>query len=194
MKRIIAIVLAAVLVVAGLGGFAYAQVNGHQPMAGQKLVGWGAVGMSSPSKVSILATDFNLTNPDCVNEITVDRISVFKADGTVIYEGPLIVGMLGEELTAPLAPHQTVDIFLLYYVLVFEYGIDPTQPADPEDWPESAYYTVETFWTGTKGGLPLTGVTWMVTLDRDEGGNYSSASTMAMGQMVNMTQTLSKHK
>ena len=43
-KRIIGIALAVVLVAGGLGGLAYAQVNGHQPMTGQKLVGVGQLG------------------------------------------------------------------------------------------------------------------------------------------------------
>lgn len=193
MKKIIAILLALVLITAGLGGVAYAQGT-HQLMTGQKLVGWGPVGVAPGNAAFIFVTSFSLTNPDCVSQITVDRISVFKDDGTVIYEGPLIVGMVGEELTTPLAPHQTVDVFLLYYVLVFEYGIDPTQPADPADWPESAYYTVEFFWTGTKGGLPLTGWSWMATIDRDDQGNYSSPSTSAMSQMVNMEQELVPEK
>jgi len=186
MKKIVAIVLAVVLLATGgFGSFAYAQVNGLEPMTGQKLVGWGPVGLAPGSNAFLFLTQFILTNPDGVSEITIDRISVFNADGTMIYEGPLLVGMVGEELTEPLAPHQTVDIFLPYYILEG----DPQAP-----WPESAYYTTEIFWTGTKNGLPLTGWSWMATIDMDDEGNYSILSTGAMSQMVNMEQELVPEK
>jgi hypothetical protein len=184
-KIIIAIMLAVVLVAGGFGGLAYAQSIEHEPMTGQKLVGWGPFGLAPTPSFLFLAT-FSLTNPDGVSQITIDRISIFAADGTVIYEGPPLLGMEGSPLTTPLEPHQSVDIWLAGYVLGW-----PTGPVDPLDFPVSDYYTVEIFWSGEKKGLPLTGWSWMLTLDFDAEGNLANTpSTTAMSLMVNMEQEL----
>ena len=201
MKRLF-ILLTVLMLLAGLaGGYAYAQTT-HQPMLGQKLVGWGPAGVTLGADPSISATLIKLTNPDCLGEIKIDRVSVFKDDGTVIYEGPPIVGAPGEELTEltdPLQPHESANIFLPLYVIAYEMGIDPLDfnenpPPDITEWPNSAYYSVEIFWNGAKGGLPLTGWMWLGTIVQDSEGNYNSLSTLAMSQMVNMTQVLAKSK
>ena len=203
MKKIIAMSAALVLLtLGGLGAFAYAQSTQHEAAAGQKLVGWGPVGVALGAEPSISVSLFNLTNPDCINTIRVDRISVFKDDGTVIYEGPPIVGGPGEALTEladPLQPHQSVIIFLPLYVIAYELGISPLdlnniQPLPVEVWPGSAYYSAEIFWTGARNGLPLTGWIWIGTIVQDSGGNYTVMSTSAMGQMVNMEQILAEGK
>lgn len=138
-KRVIAIVLAAALVVGGLGGFAYAQSFEH-PMTGQKLVGQGVcVEWTFPGETDENHADtaFFLTNPDCVSEITVDHIFVFAYDGTVLYEGPLRVKVNDEwgEYTGPLKPHETIQTSLSYYDL-------PEITDEVEMW-----YTVEVPWT-----------------------------------------------
>lgn len=181
MKKIIAVLLALVLlVVGGLGGIAYAQDNSHEPMTGEKLVGLGPCGIAPGM---LFYTNFALTNPDCVSAIAIERLSVIGADGTVIYEGPPLIGMQGEELTTPLEPHQSVDIQLPYYVV--------GGSANPIDWPDAMIYTVEVFWTGTKSGLPLTGWTAIYTIAIDDAGNIvEGLSTASSSQMVNIDQKL----
>jgi hypothetical protein len=193
MKKIVFLVIAVVLIAgAVVGGFAYAQSQGaHQPMVGQKLVGWGPVGLASSSNPFLFVTMLTLTNPDCVNQITIERVSVFAGNGTVIYEGPLLFGMVGEELTEPLAPHQTVDIFLPYYVLSYYFE---ELPADPLEWPGLDNYTIEVFWKANKGGLPLTGWAWVGTMPINAEGNADTVSSVGTYQMVNMTQVVTKGK
>lgn len=88
MKKLIGVILALLLFAGGLGGVVYAQGT-HEPMVGQKLVGSEACGKATGI---LFYTMFILTNPDCVSQITVDRVSVIGADGTVIYEGtPFII-------------------------------------------------------------------------------------------------------
>ena len=49
MKKIAFLVLAVVLIAGAVGGFAYAQGDTtHQPMTGQKLVGWGLYSLAVP--------------------------------------------------------------------------------------------------------------------------------------------------
>jgi hypothetical protein len=191
MKKLIIISLAVVLLSGALGGFAYAKTTTHQPMVGQKLIGWGPSGIAPGNKSFIMATEFFLTNPDCVSNITINKIAIIKSDGTPIYEGPLLVGMQGEEFTNPLTPHQVVDAFLPYYIIVYELGIDPQNPpsTNPKDyWPDLGYYTFEVSWTGNRAGLSLMGSSWQVTTSEDPEGNYTIPSTSALAQMVNMTQ------
>ena len=185
-KIIIAVVLAVVLIAGGLGSFAYAQGT-HEPMTGQKLVGWGGAGLAPGNRAWIATTNFSLINPDCVSGITIERVCVFKADGTLIYEGPPLVELQGTEWTLPLEPHQSIDMLLTSFVV--EEGT-----VDPLDFPDFASYTIEVFWTGPKGGLPLTGWSWMLTLNIDAEGNAGIPSTSAMSQMVNMEQASTKAK
>jgi len=118
MKRLIAIMLAVVLIAGGLGGFVYAQ-GIHEPMTGQKLVGMGVYAeWTYPGGTNAtMSSGFMLTNPDGVSEITIERISVFAFDGTVIYEGPLRVKVdhEWEVYTGPLKPHETLQTGLEYY-------------------------------------------------------------------------------
>lgn len=176
MKKTIAILLVVVLVVGGLGGFAYAQVNGHVPMTGQKLVGCGAYG-SKPvgDETYHLHTMFTIVNPDCVSEITIHRVSIIDQYGTVWYEDePLWPS------NEPMKPHELRSIELHDY---------------PEYLPEALEgYTVEIFWTWTdKKGLPLTG--WQLSsvglLDAEEN---LIEMTSSESQMVNMKQVLEPEK
>ena len=59
----------------------------------QKLIGHGVYAeWTYPDGTNTtIFSGFFLTNPDGVSEITIERISVFAYDGTVVYEGPLRV-------------------------------------------------------------------------------------------------------
>jgi len=189
MKRLIAVLLLVALVAGGLGGFAYAQTNGHEPMMGQKLVSHGVyVVWTFPGQtyVNNVETGIMLTNPDCVSEIDIERISIFAYDGTVLYEGPLRVKVNDhwDEYTGPLTPHEKIQTGLSYYDL-------PEITLEIEMW-----YTVEIFWNWTdKKGLPLTG--WVGTFNVVRDANTGEAiDIISWGttQMVNMEQELEPEK
>ncbi len=197
MKKLIAIVLAVVLVAGGLGGFAYAQVNSsHVPMTGQKLVGHGAYGVFPPEEDGTyleVAGSFTVTNPDCVSEITIDRISIFDFDGIVIYEGDLFeVDWEGGEpvvtyWTEPLKPHEQrwieVDSTMIYL-------------RDQDYWEgDHIFFTVEIFWSWTdKQGLPLIGWAGGRIAKRDAEGHIIEFQSGSATQMVNMEQVLEPAK
>jgi len=150
-KIIIAIVLALVLVAGGLGGFAYANNNLHEPMTGQKLVGIGAY-CSFPLEVNgahdFISSSFVITNPDCVSEIMIDCISVFDTWGELIYEGDLLPLSDGTPQSGLMKPHESRSIQLEEYI--------------PEEYTTESeaelLFTVEIFWTKSRWrGLPLTG-------------------------------------
>jgi len=151
----------------------------------QKLVGCGACAewtYPSETDVNHLNTGFFLTNPDCVSEMTIDRISVFSYDGTVVYEGPLRVKVDDEweVYTGPLKPHETLQTGLAYYDL-------PEITHEVEMW-----YTVEVFWTWTdKEGLPLTGWASSIVVVRDAvTGEAIDIMMWGTTQMINMEQEL----
>ena len=146
----------------------------------QKLVGQGShAEWSYPGEtdVNYLSTGFIVTNPDGVSEITIDRISVFAFDGTVIYEGLLRVKVNEhwEVYTGPLKPHEIVGTDLKYYDL-------PELTREVE-----MQYTVEIFWTWTdKEGLPLIGWASSFTIVRDAEGLNIDIIMHGGTQMVNM--------
>lgn len=151
----------------------------------QKLVGqttcveWEHDGIlwSMPGGVTI-------TNPDCVSEITIDRVFIFAYDGTVVYEGPLRVKVddVWEEYTGPVRPHQLLQSSLEYYGVL-------ERPMELE---VEMQYTVEVFWTWTdKEGLPLTGWVPIFTIKRDAStGDLIDLEFGGVVQMVNMEQKL----
>ena len=120
----------------------------------------------------ILQVDFceNIppANPDCVNEINIDRVSILTFNGEVLHEGALH----GDD--GIIEPHGVDAVELQDY-------IDPQDPIMP--------VTVEIFWTGdNNNGLPLIG--WTQTgYSLFEGGNLV-AVTVGENQMVNMEQEL----
>lgn len=188
MKKIILfMVLALVLVAGGLGAFAYAQGT-HEPMTGQKLVSHGAYAeWTYPDGTdATMSSGFILTNPDGVSEITIERISVFAYDGTVVYEDSLIVKVGDDEwrvYTGPLKPHETLQTGLEYYDLP-----ELTQELE-------MMYTVEIFWRWTdKEGLPLTGWAWTSQVKRDADGGAVEIALHDVTQMVNMEQVLEPEK
>jgi len=153
MKRIIAVLLLIALVGGGLGGLAYAQVNGHEPMTGHKLYAMGSMG-TYPSGLQVdLAVSF--TNPDCVSDITIERVSIIRDDGEVMFEGKLSELPASPPYVDVLEPHQVAGIMVAFYIpdgsggwLSYEEAL-----ALP---PRS--YIVEIFYSVSQdGGLPLTG-------------------------------------
>ena len=150
----------------------------------QKLVGQGGYAewtYPGETDVNYLSTGFFLTNPDGVSEITVEGISVFAYDGTLVYDGPLRVKVDHdwEVYTGPLKPHETLQTGIEYY--------DPPELThEVEMW-----YTVEIFWTWTdKEGLPLTGWAASVIVVRDAEGRAIDIIMWGTTQMVNMEQAL----
>ena len=182
-KLIIAVVLAVVLIAGGLGGFVYATNNSHEPMTGQKLVGYGFYGefyLEELGETIQLHSMFVFTNPDGVSEITIDRVFIYRVDGEVLYDGPIIgqVPFKWTPYTEPMKPHEIRAVELHDYI-----GLqDLIMPM-----------TVEIFWSGAKEGLPLTG--WARTGNTifDDAGNLVELSTTE-SQMVNMEQTLTPEK
>ena len=137
-----------------------------------------------------------LTNPDCVGEITIERISIIRGDGTVVYEGPLLKQIVedGEVVDSrpitTLKPHEIRGINLQWFM---------PDPEDPDhQWMSRwealllplASYTVEVFWTAPGKGLPLTGWAYKKTAMIDEEGIPIDLLTEVATQMVNMKQKL----
>ena len=184
MKKLIGVLLAVIVVAGGLGGFVYAQTAEHQPVGGQKLVGFGALGMDTGAiPPTVFYTRFVITNPDCVGQVENIRISIVKDDGTE-YQGQLM--RPGESSSfSTLRPHESGVIDLASCVA-------PEQN-DPNAWPLGAF-TVEVSWTSTKGGLPLTGWSWMATARFENGTWVDTHLTSAVSNMVNMAQVLTKGK
>jgi len=85
-KKILLGLLVAVLLAAGLAGGAYAAI--HEPVKGDKLIGFGSQGAVSPTLHD--SSVFFFTNPDCVNNIVIERVSIVRGNGTVVYEGPYL--------------------------------------------------------------------------------------------------------
>lgn len=196
MKKLVVIVLAVVVLVAGgLGGFAYAQGNGHEPMKGQKLIGTGGLGMFSDPEDDyqwINRAIFELVNPDCVAEITIERVFIIRDDGEVIYEGPGFDYDPGTgdriDWDETMEPHE-IRVILLWYYMRDEYGNWLTEDQAYQLTPHS--YTVEVFWDGKKKGLPLLGWAYGNTfgyqrIDGEKQWSYSQEGN----QMVNMKQKL----
>jgi len=171
MKKVIAIMLAVVLVAGGLGSFAYASNNSHQPMTGQKLVGYGACGeafFEDIGETGTVQTVFFFINPDCVSEITIDRVSIFDLYGEVLHE----VVPVGDD--AILEPHEISAVELHDY-------LNPEGPLMP--------VTVEIFWTKShKKGLPLTG--WIQTAYYIVDDGDLVELSVGVTEMVNMEQVL----
>jgi hypothetical protein len=185
MKKIIVILSVVALVVAALGGFVYAQDSLHEPMTGQKLVGWSPCMVDADIYFEGILL---FTNPDCVSEITIEQLSIIAHDGTVIHEGELL-DREGNPLPQTLGPHGVGSIVLSDYVARY-YELDP---CDYRAFPPGGY-TVEIFWTKSdKKGLPLIGSSITNTLTLEEGTNVIIGQAAGWStEMVNMEQVLKK--
>jgi len=201
MKKIIVILLAVVLVAAGLGSLAYANSNSHVPWRGDKLIGTSPFGTDqySADEHRTMHASFIFTNPDCVNKIKIGGISIIRGDGTVIYEGPLLWqrhedGEIVESTIVDwsMEPHDIWSVVLMCYM---------PDPGDPDhEWMSLdealaqplAQYTVEISWgVHRKGGLPLIGK--VQTIKRTV--EFGEVMESAFGtQMVNMEQALKPEK
>lgn len=150
----------------------------------QKLVGQGAyVDVLMPNgTIYDMGTSFTFTNPGCVGEITIDRISIFRFDGRVVYEGPLLKWREEIPWTEPMKPHETRSSELEQYVSGFEWP-----PEAPDVWMN---FTVEIFWSGAKEGLPLTGWVSGAIIKRDSAGHLIEIELAGTSQMLNMEQAL----
>jgi len=111
-------------------------------MKGEKLVGWGAYYMRDfPSGARSQTTSFwKITNPDCVDEITIEKISIISGNGTGMYEGP-ILGLDGTPLPDTMQPHEIRIISLSRQVANLP----------------NSQYTVEVYWSAPNNCLPLIG-------------------------------------
>ena len=185
MKKIIAVVLAVVLVAGGLGAVACATANEYEPMPKQKLVGMGFYGTEPFGDETLVFTPMPVfTNPDCVSEITIDRISIFAEDGEVMYEGPLLHPDGETPWTEPMEPHET------RFIIAFPPGMpmlpDLTMPLNA--------ITIEIFWSRAEEGLPLTGWQHCGCRRFDAEGNLIDLGVIWEIQMVNMEQVLVPEK
>jgi len=127
---VLVLVICLVALVAG-GVTTLAQGDLHEPMVGKKLVGAGYLGyveLPHAQQMQWNISHFVMTNPDCVENITIERLSIIRGDGTLIYEGPFyatygvrnetnrtvdVNNVIREEVTT-LAPHDTVDVVLAF--------------------------------------------------------------------------------
>jgi len=149
------VLIAIALVLGGLGGFAYAN-NTHELVKGQKLIGYGPFGSSPGNEEEVYYTLFTITNPDCERDITVERVSIIRVDGEVIYEG---------QPFATLPPHGVRWIRLVDYL-----------GADPGDI-DCRFYTVEISWSSHKKCLPLIGHAVVFQRNYFDGGTFAMSKT-----------------
>jgi len=152
MKRKVALVviLAVALVGAGFVGITLAAGPPSVSPTGMKLVAGGLVGyLTQPNQSIQLETRINYRNPSSVYDITIEKVCIYAADGTLVYEGPFM-DLFDEEndnaLIDPptplytIGPHETQLVRLSLWT-----GIPDNGTA----------FTVEVFWTGNPKGLPL---------------------------------------
>jgi hypothetical protein len=159
----------------------------HEPMTGQKLVATGEFGTVPGIVQADIQVSF--TNPDCVSEITIDRVSIIRDDGGVLYEGPLsgLNYIWGPYVGDVLGPHQTVIFFLRQSIPDGNGGW--LSEGDALAMPLHTY-TVEIFYSvSKKRGLPLIG---RVTQLSAFPGNDLEA--IGIWLMVNMEQRLKPKK
>ena len=175
-KRIILIVLALALVIGAVaGGITYAQVE-HQPMKGNKLVGTALLGAkeAEPGVTFGFTALFTINNPDCVHDINIERLSIIKDDGSVVYEGDFL--QCGEYVNDPrqpvtsLQPHEQVFIPLDWWM---PDGIGGWLTSSEVGSQDMRGYTVEIFWSGAHKGLEISGsvMQLLATPTHDSQGN-----------------------
>ncbi|MFC1920007.1 hypothetical protein ACFLWX_04370 [Chloroflexota bacterium] len=169
MKRIIAtIILVTVLLVGGVGGYAYAEVA-HPPMEGDKLLGiftHGTVTLTQVGDEIRYTSWFTITNPDCTSSITIDRVSIIRSDGTVIYDSSTD-GLPTGWLSYSILPHEIRLLSMGQHIPIEE---------------ALAHYTLEVSWHGK--GSPLMG--WQYTHRTQFMGSGNIEKTQTSTQMVNM--------
>ena len=144
-RRIILGILIFVLIGSIAGGVTYA-VNGHQPMRHYKLHGIGDYAAelieNDFDMLLLVGTMFEITNPDCVYPIYIDRVALLNEDGGVEWEGDPGDCEFGD-VPDVLGPHEIV------------YLMDELEPFGPEGW---FSFTSEIDWHASRDTCPLAGV------------------------------------
>jgi hypothetical protein len=140
-------------------------------MAGQKLVAPGYFGIL-PDYVGEgsyeFLTHYHITNPDCVSQINIGRVSLYDSSGHVMYDG--------QPWSEPMEPHGSRFFGIYDFV---------DRQADV------FMYTIEIFWTWTDVmGLPLTGWAYSSSAIRDSEGNLVEYTHENGTQMINIEQQL----
>jgi len=141
------------MLVSGFAGAVYA-MGEHNPAHGDKLVGFGTLGTVSPTLKD--SSVFFFTNPDCVNDIVIKRVSIISGNGTAVYEGPYLQ-ILPDDTREPrrvLKPHMQFKIAL------WDWMPDESGGWLSEDEARELPirgYTVEIEWIAEKETLPPMG-------------------------------------
>lgn len=198
MKKVLLLLLPVILLLGGLAGAVYA-VGEHQPAKDQKLVGVGHLGEKTYPWGSIKhQTVFRFTNPDCVEEIAITKVSIISENETVIYEGPYI-DVTGPSnnpvrtvIDEPMSPHEVRNLPLFYYMWTGG-GLDPNDLTANDNWLSSsdaqdtdmAFYTLEVEWEAKGAVSPLIGWQQFRRQEYRSDGTYRMA---AESQMVNLKQ------
>ena len=166
MKKLLLVVTFVCVLSVVLGSSVYAATS-HQQMKGTKLIGYGPMGLAYGGDTQFYSS-FTITNPNCTKSITINRLSIVQANGTVIYEGPFVEGgPLGTDVVS-LQPHGVVMVELSDWVSL----LDPMR-----------FFTVEVGFRSV-GALPLIGhsIVWQKEFFAD--GTYTLAKTrVAMEKM-----------
>jgi hypothetical protein len=194
-KRIILILLAVAVVIGAVaGGITYAQME-HQAMKGSKLVGtaWLGTKARDTGNITFVWTGtFGINNPDCVNDINIERLSIIKDDGSVVYEGDLL--QCGEDVNDPrqpvtiLQPHEQLFIPLDWWM---PDGAGGWLTADEASSQDMRGYTVEILWSGERKGLEISGYveSTQITFFHDpQGGVVDVDVSSSRIQMQNLIQ------
>src|SRR3989304_1180776 len=134
MKKRIALVLfmAVLLLITVVGGVSGR--NGHVGANRDKILGHGMVGnLAVYNETSLSAVWF--TNPDCQNDIAINKVTIIRGDGTLIYEGPYVrmpePGEGDYQVISVIKPHE-IRIFLLARYMWTGAG-DSTNPTAPNN-------------------------------------------------------------
>ena len=194
-KRIALTMLVVVLALVLVGGSAYG-IAAHSKVQGEKIIGHGILGSLVYGEINESYSSMVwFTNPDCENDIAINKVAIIRMDGTPIYEGPyVIMPATGDyEVVNIIEPHEIRSFFLARYIWTGD-G-DPADYTDPTNWMTEedatalpwAAYTVEISWepVSRKGAaLPFTGWISTRTIQYQPGGT----SLIWAHDMINMTQ------
>jgi len=143
MKKIILVLVMALLITVGISGYSYAQTATHQPIAGSKIVGFARIG---GTMTFYSMPEYIFTNPNCTNTITINRISILNEKGELVADltkdstpSDYFIGDLG--------PHQVGFVELGKVITELNLGM-PSYPS---------VYTVEVSYKAKGKSLPLQG-------------------------------------
>lgn len=177
-KKILLIVLVVCLVLGGVGGVVYANLE-HEPVLGDKLVGvcWAGT-MDHPELGDYqLYPYFRITNPNCDSDIEDIHVSIIRGDGFSVYEGEL--NIYGSDPTSVMVPHQTTMTTLAQYIPWELFSEPPIM------------YSIEISFEAAPDAAPLIGwqVAWTNVVRND---GIQRNDHIMESPMVNLT--VKKHK